>query len=275
VVNPGDVVLVPQPGYPVYPSAAIFAGGTPFYMDMSESAGWLPDLSAVPAEIRAKASLMYLNYPNNPTAAVATEAFFAEAVAFAREYNIVIAQDAAYADVFFDKPPLSILSVDGARDVAVEFHSLSKTFNMTGWRIAYAAGNADILGALARVKSNLDSGQFNAVQAAAVEALAHPDHVQVRAMTDVYRERRDALVTGLKEAGIGVDKPHATFYVWARCPDGLDSMQFATRVLDEASVVLIPGVGFGQPGEGYFRAALTVELERIVEAVDRIKRIKW
>jgi LL-diaminopimelate aminotransferase len=275
VVNPGDYVLVPQPGYPVYQSAAIFAGGTPFYMDMRAETGWMPDLDAVPAEIRAKASLMYLNYPNNPTAAVATEAFYTRAVAFAREHDIVIAQDAAYADVFFDRPPLSILTIDGARDVAVEFHSLSKTFNMTGWRIAFAAGSAEIIDALARVKSNLDSGQFNAIQAAGVEALEHRDHVQVRAMSDVYRERRDALVAGFAQAGIEIDAPQATFYVWAPCPAGLDSMTFVTRVLEEASVVLIPGNGFGKPGEGYFRAALTVELDRINEAIDRIKRIKW
>lgn len=275
VVNPGDAVLVPQPGYPVYASAATFAGGVPYTLPLSEQSGWLPDLDAVPADVCDLASLMYLNYPNNPTGAVATQAFFERAVAFARKHNIVIAQDAAYADLFFDQPPLSILSIEGAKDVAVEFHSLSKTFNMTGWRIAYAAGNADVISALARVKSNMDSGQFNAIQTAAVEALTHPDHVQVRAMTDVYRERRDALVTGLQAAGIRVTKPTATFYVWAPCPGGLDSMTFAARVLEEASVVLIPGVGFGEAGEGYFRAALTIDVERINEAVERIKRIHW
>ena len=275
VVNPGDAVLVPQPGYPVYAAAATFAGGVPYTLPLSEQSGWLPDLDAVPADVRGRASLMYLNYPNNPTAAVATQAFFERAVAFARKYDIVIAQDAAYADLFFDQPPLSILSVEGAKDVAIEFHSLSKTFNMTGWRIAFAAGNADVISALARVKSNMDSGQFNAIQAAGVEALTHPDHVQVRAMTDVYRERRDALVTGLQAAGIRVTKPTATFYVWAPCPGGLDSMTFASRVLEEASVVLIPGVGFGEAGEGYFRAALTIDVERINEAVERLKRIHW
>ncbi len=275
VVNPGDAVLVPQPGYPVYAAASTFAGGVPHALPLSEQSGWLPDLDAVPADVRDRASLMYLNYPNNPTGAVATKAFFERAVAFAREYNIVIAQDAAYADLFFAQPPLSILSIDGAKEVAIEFHSLSKTFNMTGWRIAYAAGNADVISALAQVKSNMDSGQFNAIQAAGVEALTHPDHVQVRAMTDVYRERRDALVTGLQAAGIRVSKPTATFYVWAPCPGGLDSMAFATRVLEEASVVLIPGVGFGEAGEGYFRAALTIDVDRINEAVERIKRINW
>ena len=275
VVNPGDYVLIPQPGYPVYQAAAIFAGGVPFYLDMDEAGGWLPDFDAIPTDVADKASLLFLNYPNNPTAAVATEAFFQKAIDFARKHDIVIAQDAAYADVFFDAPPLSILSIDGAKDVAIEFHSLSKTFNMTGWRIAYAAGNADVIAALARVKANLDSGQFNAVQVAGVEALTHADHVQVRAMTNVYRERRDVLVRGLHEAGIRVNAPEATFYVWATCPDGLDSMTFVNRVLEEASVVLIPGNGFGKPGEGYFRAALTLDVDRITEAIDRIKRIKW
>ncbi len=274
VVNPGDYVLVPQPGYPVYFSATIFAGGTPYIMDLTEERGWLPDLDAIPRDICRRASLMYLNYPNNPTAATAPREFFEKAVAFAREHDILIAQDAAYSEVYFGRRPMSILEIPGARDVAVEFHSLSKTFNMTGWRLGFVAGNKDAVAALAKVKSNLDSGQFNAIQWAGVEAYRNIDHVEVRAMQDLYRERRDVLVEGLERIGISVRKPDATFYIWARCPNGLDSMTFVGKLLDEISVVVIPGIGFGRCAEGYFRAALTMDTERIREAVARIATLR-
>ena len=275
VVNPGDAVLVPQPGYPVYHSAAIFAGGQPYHMALTEDNDWLPDLEAVPPDVRRRACLMYLNYPNNPTAAVATLDFYRRAVEFAQNNDIIIVQDAAYSEVYFDARPPSLLEVPGALDVAVEIHSLSKTFNMTGWRIGFAAGNADVLAALAAVKANVDSGQFNAIQAAAAEALAQADHVEVKAMLDVYRERRDLLVAGLQELGFGVQPPQATFYVWARCPDGYSSMDLATKLLDEAAVVMIPGIGFGQPGKNYVRAALTVDVARIRQALDRMAQLKW
>jgi len=275
VVNPGDVVLVPQPAYPVYQAASIFAGGQVHYMPLTEQNNWLPDLASIPEDVLKRTKLMYLNYPNNPTAAVAPLSFYEEVVSLARKYNFLIAQDAAYCEIYFEDRPCSILQVPGAMDVAVEFHSLSKTFNMTGWRLAFAVGNADALAALAKVKSNVDSGQFNAIQWAGVEALRNADHVEVKAMLDIYRERRDALVAGLTACGIRAAKPAATFYVWAACPEGYDSMKWATLLLEQANVVVIPGVGFGRAGEGYFRCALTVELDRIKEACERIRRIKW
>jgi len=275
VVNPGDTVLVPQPAYPVYAAASIFAGGVPHHLPLTEANGWLPDLGAIPAEVAQKASLMFLNYPNNPTGACASAAFFSRAVEFARANDLIIAHDAAYTELYFEQRPGSILEVPGAKDVCIELHSLSKTFNMTGWRIAWAVGCADVIAALAKVKSNMDSGQFNAIQEAGQEALSRLDHVEIKATLDIYRERRDVLVDGLNEIGLAVSRPEATFYVWARCPEGYTSMDLATRALEEASVVLIPGVGFGAPGEGYVRAALTVEADRMAEATRRLAAIDW
>ncbi len=273
IVDPGDYVLVPQPGYPVYQTATLLAGGIPYHVDLTEANNWLPDLAAIPEDVRRATSLLYLNYPNNPTAAIAPRDFYEGAVAFARKYGILIAQDAAYNEVFYEQRPASILQIDGAKEVAIEFHSLSKTFNMTGWRIGFVAGNGDAIAALAKVKANLDSGQFNAIQWAGAEALANGDRVEVRAQQDIYRERRDILVDGLRQAGFRVRKPAATFYVWVACPDGWDSMALAGKLLEEVSVVAIPGVGFGKPGEGYLRAGLTLDTERIKEAVDRISRV--
>jgi LL-diaminopimelate aminotransferase len=273
-VNPGDYVLVPQPGYPVYQSATILAGGIPFIMDLKEENGWLPDLDAIPPDVRKRAAFMFLNYPNNPTAAVAPRSFFEKAVAFAKANNIFIAQDAAYSEVYFGERPMSILEVPGAKDVAIEFHSLSKTFNMTGWRLAFAAGNPDAIAALAKVKANMDSGQFNAIQWAGLEAIHNIDHVEIKALLDIYRDRRDVLCGALQGIGIRVRKPDATFYVWAKCPDGFDSMSFAERLLDEVAVVVIPGGGFGKAGEGYFRCSLTIDTARIREAADRIAKVK-
>jgi len=274
VVNPGDYVLVPQPGYPVYLSAAIFAGGTPFIMDLTEENNWLPDLDRIPPDVCRRASLMYINYPNNPTGAVAPMTFFERAVAFARQHEILIAHDAAYSEIYYDRPPASILQVPGARDVAVEFHSLSKTFNMTGWRLGFVVGNADAIAALAKVKSNVDSGQFNAVQWAGAEAYRGIDHPDVRVMLDIYRERRDILVDGLARLDLRVRRPQASFYVWAACPPEYDSMSFASRLLDELHIVVIPGIGFGRAGEGYFRAALTLDTGRIREAVQRLATLR-
>jgi LL-diaminopimelate aminotransferase len=277
VLNPGDVALVPQPGYPVYNAASVFAGGRVEFMPLAHERGWLPDLDAIPVSVASRARLMFLNYPNNPTAAVAPLAFYEKAVAFARKHNIIVCQDAAYSEVFFnaDQPPCSILQVPGAMDVAVEMYSLSKTFNMTGWRLGFAAGNERVIAALAQVKSNMDSGQFNAIQQAGLTAIAGQDRPEVSGQVEMYRQRRDALVDGLHKLGWRVDCPAATFYVWIRCPNGVDSMTVSRRLLAEANVVTIPGIGFGQPGEGYIRVALTVSVDRIREAVDRIGKVKF
>ena len=275
VVNPGEVVLVPQPGYPVYQSGTVLAGGESHVMPLRAENGWLPVFDDIPADVRRRARMLYLNYPNNPTSACATLGFFAQAIEFARAHDILVVQDAAYSELYFDEAPPSILQVPGAKDIAIELHSLSKTFNMTGWRIGFAAGNAEVLAALAQVKSNLDSGIFGAVQAAGIAALRHPDHVEVRAQTDLYRERRDIVVEGLRAAGWTVEPPKATFYVWAGTPLGLDTMSVCARVLEEQGVVLVPGGGFGPCGEGYVRIALTVDKDRMREAVARIARIKW
>lgn len=277
VVNPGDRTLVPQPGYPVYQSASIFAGGRPYIMPLTEDNLFLPDLDAIPADVLQEASLLFVNYPNNPTGAVADLGLFERCVELARRHNFVVCSDAAYCEMYFDSGdrPHSVMEVPGAKDVAVELHSLSKTFNMTGWRIGFAVGNPDVLAALAKIKGNMDSGQFNAIQHAAVTALRNIDGPEVAAIRDFYKTRRDLLVPGLNRLGFEVRTPRATFYVWARCPKGLDSMTCAARMLDECAIVAVPGIGFGAPGEGYVRFALTVEAERITEAVDRLGKLGW
>ena len=275
ITNPDDVVLVPQPAYPVYNAAAIFAGAEPVRIPLKAENAWLIDLDAISDELAEKAKLIYVNYPNNPTAAVADLEWYAKLVSWAREKRIIIAADAAYNEVFFDQAPPSILQVPGAKEVAVEFHSLSKTFNMTGWRLGWVAGNAEIISALAAVKGNVDSGQFNAIQWAGVAALEGYQREEVRRQRAIYQARRDVLCDGLRRLGYELVLPSATFYVWAKCPDGVDSMSFAKRCLTEQAVVLIPGIGFGSAGEGYFRAALTVEVERIEQAIDRLTKIKW
>jgi len=277
VVNPGETVLVPEPGYPVYTSGAVFAGAECHYMPLREKANWLPVLEDIPVEVRRKAKLLYLNYPNNPTGACASRPFFERAVSFAREYGTLIAHDAAYSEMYFDdgSPPPSILQIDGAKEVAVELHSLSKTFNMTGWRIGFAVGNKEALAALAKVKNNIDSGVFGAVQQAGIAALDGINRTEILDQIQSYRRRRDILVAGLREAGWTVSSPEATFYVWARCPSGFHSMEVVKRLLDEADVVAIPGVGFGPSGEGYVRFALTVNEDRTRAAAERIAHVAW
>ncbi len=272
-LNPGDIALVPSPGYPVYHGACVFAGGIPQDMPLTAANGWLPDFDAIPSDQAKAAKIMFLNYPNNPTSAVADLDFFERALTFARRNDILIVQDAAYSEITFKRPSPSILQLPGGKESAVELYSLSKTFNMTGWRIGFAVGHADVLAALADVKENLDSGQFTAVQEAAAEALDHSDHIEVRAMIDLYRTRRDALVEGLNKIGFNVAGPEATFYVWMPVPSGYDSMTFASKLLDEADVVAIPGVGFGAAGENHVRFALTVSVERIKQALVRIAKI--
>ena len=273
-VDPGDLVLVPDPGYPVYAVGTRFAGGEVEYVPLRRENGFLPDLKAIPPEVARRAKVMWVNYPNNPTAACATREFYQELVAWARDNEVIIASDNAYADVYFDTgaAPLSLLSVDGARDVAIEFYSLSKTYNMTGWRVAFACGNPDLVAGLGKVKTNVDSGVFEAVQKAAALALSG-DQSCVAELREVYRERRDALCGGLAAAGYDVLRPDATFYCLVANPTGYSSMEFAAKLLSEAHIVGTPATGFGAAGEGYVRLTLCAPVERLREAVERIKRL--
>jgi LL-diaminopimelate aminotransferase len=267
-VNPGDYVLAPSPGYPVYQTSTLFAEGKVHEMPLRAENDFLPVLDDIPAKIARQAKLIFLNYPNNPTSAITKPGFFEEAIDFAREHDIVIVHDNAYSEIAYDgyQAP-SFLETDGAMDVGIEMHSLSKTYNMTGWRIGMACGNADILAGLGRVKTNVDSGVFNAVQHAAITALTGPQTC-ISDACSVYQERRDILVKGLRGLGFAVTAPKATFYVWMAVDD---CMKFATRMLDEAGIVVTPGIGFGKGGDGYVRFALTRSSGRITEAIERMR----
>lgn len=270
-IDPGDVALVPTPAYPVYHIGTLFAGGESYFLPLVAENDFLPDLEAIPGAVREKARVLFINYPNNPTAATADPAFFERVVAFAREHGIIVCHDAAYTELTFDgyMPP-SFLQAPGAKDVGIEFHSLSKTYNMTGWRIGFAVGNREAVQGLGAVKSNVDSGVFQAVQWAAIEAI-EGDQACVAEMRKVYQERRDLMVEGLRKAGFELAAPRATFYLWVRVPQGYTSARLATRLLEEAGVVVTPGNGFGEPGEGYFRIALTRTRERMAEALERLQ----
>lgn len=273
LVDPGDVVLVPTPGYPVYAIGTLFAGGQSHFMPLLEKNAYLPDFGSIPVDVLKKTRLMWLNYPNNPTAAPATREMFLEAIELARKYDIVIAHDSAYSELYFDgQKPMSFLEVEGATDVGIEIHSLSKTYNMTGWRIGFAAGNKDIIGALANIKSNLDSGVFQAIQEASITAFETKESV-LEDLRKTYQARRDALYNGLTAAGFSVNKPGATFYLWCHVPEGFDSTSYSAHLLEKAGILATPGNGFGEPGEGYIRFALTVGVDRIKEAVERIKQV--
>lgn len=275
MLNPGDLALCPDPAYPVYKNATMFAGAEAHLMPLKAENKFLPDLDAVPAAVADRAKLIWTNYPNSPTGATADEAFYAKLVGWAKKHDVVIAQDAPYVEMFFDKPARSLLQTPGAKDVSIEFHSLSKTFNMTGWRIGFAVGNREIIAALGQFKSNVDSGVFQAIQVAGITALKGYDHPDVRATMEVYRRRRDVLINGLRGCGWTMDTPEAGFYVWIKTPTGYGSADTAARLLEQADIVLTPGNGFGAAGEGYLRAALTVPEERIAQAVERIRKMKW
>jgi LL-diaminopimelate aminotransferase len=269
-IEPGATALVPDPGYPVYSAQTLLCGGDVFPLPLLAERGFLPDLDAVPPEVAARARILFLNYPNNPTGAVADLAFMERAVAFARRHDILLCHDAAYLDISYDAPAPSVLQVPGARDVAVEFYSLSKPFNMTGWRLGFAAGNRDAVAALAKVKSNTDSGQFTAVQRAGVAALRETDPEFSRRMLGVYRRRRDFVVDALNAAGWAVPRPPGAFYVFAPVPAGHTSAGFSTMLLEQAGVVVSPGVAFGPSGEGYVRMSLTTPEPVLAEAIERI-----
>ncbi len=273
-VNPGDVVLCPDPAYPVYKIGTIFAGGEPYILPLKEENGFLPDFKSVPKDILKRAKIIWVNYPNNPTSAVAEESFYKELIDWARENNIIVASDLAYSEIYFgNKRPMSILQIEGAKEVAIEFHSLSKTFNMTGWRLGMAVGNKDLIAGLGKVKTNVDSGQFQAIQEAGITALSLPEE-EVQKIRDIYRERRNAMIKALEDVGLEVYKSDATFYLWVKVPKGYTSAEFVSLLLDKCGIVCTPGNGFGQYGEGYFRISLTVPTARLLEAVERIKGLK-
>ncbi len=268
-VNPGDFVLVPAPGYPVYPVATMFAGGNSYIMPLEEKNSFLPDIDKIPEDILKKTKIMFINYPNNPTAATADEGFYKKIIELAKKYNFIIASDNAYSEIYYgDYKPMSFLEVDGAKDVGVEFHSLSKTFDMTGWRIGFALGNKDVVAGLGKVKTNIDSGIFQAIQVAGKYALDNSETLN-KPIRKIFQERRDQMATALEKAGFEFKTPKATFYFWVKVPKGFTSAEFTKKMLEEKGIVVTPGNGFGAPGEGYFRISITNP--RIKEAVERIK----
>jgi LL-diaminopimelate aminotransferase len=275
-INQGDVVLIPEPGYPVYNTGTIFAGGIPYFMPLIEKNNFLPDLDAIPKDIIEKAKLIFVNYPNNPTSALATKEFYIKLVKFAKTNNIIVASDAAYSEIYYDKndKPISFLEVSGAKDVGVEFHSLSKTYNMTGWRIGFVCGNKKIVSGIAKIKDNYDSGVFQAIQEAATVALTSSQKC-VEISRNIYKERRDILIDGLNNIGWETILPKASFYVWAKTPKNYTSNDVVSMLLDDAGIVCTPGSGMGKSGEGYIRFALTVNISKINEAIKRMKNLKW
>ena len=274
LVDPGDIVLAPNPGYTVYMTGALMAGGDPYVMPLTAANHWLPDLDAIPEDVAERARLMWLNYPNNPTAAVADREFLESAVAFCQRHDIILCHDAPYSEIAFDGyRPLTLFEVPGAKEIGLEFHSLSKTFNMTGWRIGWVCGRADLVGLIGQLKTNIDSGIFQAVQWAAIEALNGGDQ-DTREANKVYARRHRLVTDTLNDLGWNLKPPRATFYVWAPVPAGYDSIGFASHVLDEVGVNITPGVGFGAHGEGYFRLSVTAPDARLEEAMTRMRKLK-
>jgi LL-diaminopimelate aminotransferase len=273
LLDPGDVAIVPDPGYPAYLSSVIFAGAEVARIRLSAADGFLVDFDAIGRDLAERAKIVWLSYPNNPTTAVATVEFYDRAVAFARRNDVILVNDNPYSEISFDGVRIpSILEADGAREVAVEFNSLSKPYNMTGWRVGMAVGNEAIIGAIDQVKENTDSGIFNAVQYAGIAALEGPQDV-VADNVETYRRRRDRVIDALHSIGLAVEPPAATFYVWAPVPSGVGSMEFASRLLDFAGVVVTPGIGYGEGGEGFVRLSLSVPDDRLDEALERIRSV--
>lgn len=271
-IEPGDVALVPDPAYPVYATQTRLAGGEAYPLPLRPERGYLPDLDAVPDDVRGRAKLLFLNYPNNPTGATAPLAFFEEAVRFAKAHDILVVSDAAYVEMSFTGPQPSLLEVPGAKETAVEFYSLSKPFNMTGWRLGAAVGQREAISALGVVKNNTDTGQFGAIQKAAETALDHQPQAFFRTMNSLYERRMDLLVEGLDRAGWHVRRPDATFYLWAPVPGGKDDVVFSGELLERAGVLVAPGSGYGTYGRGYVRFSLTLDERRLQEGVRRIQK---
>ena len=271
-IDPGDIALVSDPAYPVYSISTMFAGGEPYYLPLTEDRGFLPDLAQVPDDVAEKAKLLWINYPNNPTAAVADQDFFERVVAFAQRHELVVCHDGPYTEVAFDGyRPVSFMQTPGAKDIAVEFHSLSKTFNMTGWRIGMVVGNAQMVNALMRVKSSLDSGIPQAIQYAAIEALQNNQEC-IQEHNAIYQRRRDQMIDVLNKIGLVASPPNASLYIWAKVPADSTSTSFATRLLEEAGIVVTPGVGYGKCGEGYIRLSLTTPDDDLEEGLSRLLR---
>ena len=274
IVNPGERVLVPEPGYPVYSGGTLLAGGEPYLMPLTEKNGFLPELEKIPPEICSESRILFLNYPNNPTSALADMALYEKAVFLAKRYGFIVASDLAYSEVYFGIPPASFLSVPGAKETGIEFHSLSKTFNMTGWRIGWAAGNAEVLSSLSQVKDNYDSGVFSAIQEAGAFALLEGEALAEN-NRKIWKERRDFFYPEIRRMGFRVQNPQATFYLWAGLPGNTGSAEGARRILEEAGVIVTPGSGFGPSGEGYVRFAFTADKKVLAEALERMKKIVW
>lgn len=270
-IDPGDISLIPDPAYPVYKTGTLFANGEPYYMPLLEENGFLPDISKISEEIAEKAKVIFLNYPNNPTGAIANKSYFKEVVDFAKKYDLLICHDFAYSELAYDgyKAP-SFLEVDGAKDVCLEFHSLSKTYNMTGWRIGFAVGNREAVSALSIIKTNVDSGIFKAIQEAGITALTGSQE-HIPELIKMYTERRNIVVEGLNQLGWNIQPPKATFYIWVPTPDGITAIDFANYILEKTGIIVTPGIGYGQYGEHYIRIALTVDVPRLEEAISRFK----
>ncbi|MBD2081260.1 aspartate aminotransferase [Leptolyngbya sp. FACHB-17] len=271
-LDPGDVVLVPSPSYPPHFRGPLIAGATLYPLMLKAEQNWLIDLSAIPEEVAQKAKILYFNYPSNPTTATAPREFFEEIVAFARRYEILLVHDQAYAELAFDGyQPTSLLEIPGAKEIGVEFHTLSKTYNMAGWRVGFVVGNRHVIQGLRTLKTNLDYGIFSAIQSAAETALNLPDRYLIE-VQERYRTRRDFLINGLSELGWSIPKPNATMYLWVPCPPGMGSTDFALTVLQKTGVVVTPGNAFGAGGEGYVRISLIAECDRLGEALNRLKQ---
>ncbi|MBN2468630.1 MAG: LL-diaminopimelate aminotransferase [Deltaproteobacteria bacterium] len=271
-IDPGDIGLVPDPGYPVYKTSILFAGGTPHLLPLIKENQYLPDLELVPNDVLQKSKLLFLNYPNNPTAAIANRDFLERAISFCRRHDIILCHDAAYSEIYFKEKPVGLFELGGAKEVGIEFHSLSKTFNMTGWRLGFAVGNSEVIAGLGQVKTNIDSGVFQAVQEAGIFALRTESRT-TQELRDIYKERRDIIIAGLAKMGLDVDPPRASFYVWAPVPPGYTSLDFTTFLLNKTAVLTTPGNGFGPSGEGYIRISLTDSTDRIKEAANRLSNV--
>lgn len=273
LLDPGDLALVPEPSYPVYAMGTLLAGAESHFLPLTAGNGFLPDLESVPPDVARRSKILWLNYPNNPTGAIASNEFFERAIEFARSYSLVLAHDNAYSEITYDGYVApSLFQFKGAMEIGVEFHSLSKTFNMTGWRIGFVCGNHEVIEALGTIKTNIDSGIFNPVQLAAVEALDHGEKT-LPDMVKLYQSRRDLLVSELAGLGWEISPPQGSIYLWMPVPPGFDSVGFSTHVLDKAGVFFTPGNAYGPSGEGYVRLSLTVPDDKIKEAMARLKEV--